>query len=60
MENETSDTHWDICQSEVGECMWAHSKDGITLGGGDIVGEVAGGASSMDVDRIGEIDDMAS
>ena len=34
--------------------------EGITLGAGEKVDEVAGGTSSMDADRIGEIGDSAS
>ena len=34
--------------------------EGITLGAGEEVGEVAGGASGMGVDRIAEVGDRAS
>ena len=34
--------------------------EGITLGAGEEVDEVAGGASGMGVDRIGEVGDQAS
>ena len=34
--------------------------DGITLGAGEEVDEVGGGASDMGVDRISEVDDRAS
>ena len=34
--------------------------EGITLGAGEEVDEVAGGAGGMGVDRIGEVDDWAS
>ena len=34
-------------------------KEGITLGAGEEVDEVAGGASGMDVDWIGEVGDRA-